>query len=104
MAILRMWTPSAGETCEAMSPNDLFTVGRRPSNKIVITDPRVSADHLRFALDEDGSCSVVDLSTNGSYLNGKPLVKQARTPLSAGDVPHAPLMPRPCCMASSSCK
>ena len=83
--LLQVWRPTEESTLP-LSVAAPITVGRRPSSTIVLTDPRVSAEHLTFSIDENGCCSVTDYSTNGSFLNGKPLVKNVRMMLSEGDV------------------
>ena len=50
-----------------------ITVGRSADNLIVVNDPEVSGRHLIFALQPDGLMVWDNNSTNGSYLNGRPL-------------------------------
>jgi hypothetical protein len=50
---------------------DRTTLGRRPYNDIVLTNPLVSGDHCVFELHGLADVYVEDLaSTNGTYLNG----------------------------------
>lgn len=50
---------------------DRTTLGRRPYNDIVLTNPLVSGDHCAFELHGLADVYVEDLaSTNGTYLNG----------------------------------
>ncbi|MBN1812671.1 MAG: FHA domain-containing protein [Anaerolineae bacterium] len=60
--------PQPGQTF--MLDRDWLTVGRDPSNDIVINDPQVSRQHLRVT--RQGQMVVIeDLgSTNGSFANG----------------------------------
>jgi predicted component of type VI protein secretion system len=60
--------PQPGQTF--MLDRDWLTVGRDPSNDIVINDPQVSRQHLRIT--RQGQMVVIeDLgSTNGSFANG----------------------------------
>lgn len=54
-----------------------ITLGRRPSNDVRLTDRSVSGAHARLEID-DGALFIEDLqSTNGTYLNGRP-VQRAR--------------------------
>lgn len=62
----------------------VLTVGRRDDNDIVIDDPSVSACHARFSMEDEGGLFVVDLgSSNGTWLNGRQVVRQR---LVSGDV------------------
>ena len=61
----------------------LWTIGRDKSNKLVIEDSRVSRSHARVEYTDVG-CEYVDLGSScGSKLNGKPVL---RARLKAGDV------------------
>lgn len=60
------------------------TVGRGQENSIVINDDKVSRTHLQIVQDDNGNISVVDLgSSNGTYVNGRRIVSEAR--LKKGD-------------------
>ena len=49
----------------------IYLVGRDSACDIVLEDNSVSRNHLQLAVEDDGSCRVVDLnSTNGTYVNG----------------------------------
>jgi predicted component of type VI protein secretion system len=74
--------PQPGQTF--MLDRDWLTVGRDPSNDIVINDPQVSRQHLRIT--RQGQMVVIeDLgSTNGSFANGVRLT--GPHVLSNGDV------------------
>ncbi len=59
-------------------------IGRDPSNQVVIPDDTFTSRHHAWITFEDGDFWIEDLgSTNGSLLNGHPIVK--RQVLSAGD-------------------
>lgn len=60
--------PQPGQTFTLES--DLFTLGRDPSNNIVIDDPQISRQHARIV--RQGNLMVIeDLgSTNGTFANG----------------------------------
>lgn len=84
------------------------TIGRLPSNQIVLAEERVSRRHALINAQEEGEFWLVDLgSGNGTYLNGRRLVQPTllrdgdrveigscqlvfRQPSAASD------MPRPC--------
>lgn len=61
---------------EVQLAKDRTTVGRRPYNDIVIDNLAVSGEHA--AIQMNGSDVVLDdlNSTNGTYVNGKPIKKQ----------------------------
>lgn len=49
----------------------IYVVGRDSTCDIVLEDGSVSRNHLQLAVEDDGSCRIVDLnSTNGTYVNG----------------------------------
>ncbi len=61
---------------------DRVTLGRRPHNDVVIDNLAVSGEHAVLLREADGYV-VQDLgSTNGSYINGKPI---KRAPFREGD-------------------
>lgn len=61
-----------------------MTIGRDPSNSIVVADPSVSAEHAAVRLRDD-AWLLVDLgSTNGTMLNGVGVDARGRE-LQAGD-------------------
>lgn len=56
---------------------DRTTVGRRPYNDVVIDNLAVSGEHAAIVM-SGGEVSIEDLnSTNGTYVNGKSVKKQA---------------------------
>ncbi|MDP5217205.1 type VI secretion system-associated FHA domain protein TagH [Ruegeria sp. 2205SS24-7] len=65
-----------------------LTVGRGPANDLVLPDPDKTLSKSHFAIeDQAGSVVVVDLSTNGTFLNySKIPLGRTPTPLSNGDV------------------
>lgn len=61
-----------------------ISIGRDPKNVIVVDDVQVSRQHLRI-FQKDQELFVEDLkSTNGTFLNGKPLTKSQK--LKNGDL------------------
>lgn len=65
-----------------------LTVGRGPANDIVLPDPdRVLSKSHCVIEDHNGNVMIVDLSTNGTFLNySKIPLGRTPTPLNAGDV------------------
>lgn len=56
---------------------DAITVGRDLSNQIVVQDPEVSRWHLKLIRNPEGGYRIQDLeSTNGTMLNGAPVVEE----------------------------
>jgi adenylate cyclase len=52
-----------------------LSLGRSPTNDVVIDDPQVSWRHALIHVEHDGTFSLIDLgSTNGTYLNERRLV------------------------------
>jgi hypothetical protein len=73
--------PSAGQVY-SLSPTTTVSVGRGPTNDIVLDDDAVSGQHCRFR-PEDGRFLVYDLeSTNGTYVNDRRIQRHA---LAEGD-------------------
>ncbi|MFN4171912.1 MAG: type VI secretion system-associated FHA domain protein TagH [Pseudorhodobacter sp.] len=65
-----------------------LTIGRGPENDVVLPDPDrlISKNHCTIE-DQDGDVTVIDFSTNGTFLNyGKVPLGQVPTPLNDGDV------------------
>jgi len=65
-----------------------LTIGRGPENDVVLPDPdrQISKTHCVLE-NHNGSLVVVDLSTNGTFLNyGKIALGRTPTPLNDGDV------------------
>jgi pSer/pThr/pTyr-binding forkhead associated (FHA) protein len=66
-------------------PDDATTIGRSETCSIQIVDPAISSRHLQISRGGGDSYTVGDLgSTNGSIVNGQPLLMD--TPLRDGDV------------------
>ncbi len=65
-----------------------LTVGRGPSNDLVLPDPDRMLSKNHFVIeDHNGNIVIVDLSTNGTFLNySKVPLGRATTPLNNGDV------------------
>jgi len=73
----------AGRT-ETLSPGGVYTIGREGAD-IALQDVKVSRKHAEIGLYGPGAYMLRDLaSTNGTWLNGKPVGDRA--PLNNGDV------------------
>lgn len=73
-----------GEKIEALLNQPEIEIGKAAHNKLVLSDPTVSATHA-IALVRDGGYSIVDLgSSNGTFINGTRLSGDAHT-LQHGD-------------------
>jgi pSer/pThr/pTyr-binding forkhead associated (FHA) protein len=80
---LEMSLPDGGKQEFELSKSQI-TLGRDPSNDIILTDSKVSRMHARIEIDDKGGVRLIDLgSTNGSKLNGE---KVAEMRLSPGDI------------------
>lgn len=78
--------PGDGAPIVMIGPS--LTIGRGPENDVVLPDPDrlISKNHCVIE-DNDGDVTVVDFSTNGTFLNyGKNALGRVPTPLNDGDV------------------
>ena len=78
--------PGDGRPIVMRGPN--LTIGRGPENDVVLPDPdrQISKTHCVIE-NHNGNLVVVDLSTNGTFLNyGKIALGRTPTPLNDGDV------------------
>jgi pSer/pThr/pTyr-binding forkhead associated (FHA) protein len=63
-----------------------ITIGRKPGNDLHFNRPEISGSHASFLLEND-NFYVTDLgSTNGTLLNGAPIVAKEKYPLNTADV------------------
>ena len=63
-----------------------ITIGRKPGNDLHFNRPEISGSHAAFLLEND-NYYVTDLgSTNGTLLNGAPIVAKEKYPLTSQDV------------------
>ncbi len=70
---------------------DMLLVGRDcgrvdPSRRVVLDDPKVSREHLELRRNSDNAAVLVDLSTNGTSVNGRRLERGDETPLADRDL------------------
>ena len=59
----------------------LILAGRDPTLDIVINEKVVSRRHAKFAIEHDGTISIYDMSSDGTFVNGAPAWKEAKTTL-----------------------
>ncbi len=55
-------------------------VGRKGTQKIAITDTTVSREHCKLTRNADGSYTLENLSANGTYVDGKSIIRTVVTP------------------------
>ena len=60
----------------------VITIGRDPSCSIVINDPQISRRHAIIKVSDLGKIEIVDLSSNGTSVNGNPLRKNVPCPVT----------------------
>jgi Nif-specific regulatory protein len=83
-AYLHVVDPVVGESLVRLTPGGRLTLGRAPSNDIVLHDERASRVHAEIRPVE-GRWSIRDLqSRNGTTINGEPV--SGDRPLTAGDI------------------
>ncbi|HJL19437.1 MAG TPA: FHA domain-containing protein [Sandaracinaceae bacterium LLY-WYZ-13_1] len=71
--------PGQGPAAQGQRPSEI-TIGRDPSNTIVLENPVVSARHARITRNPQGGFLVEDLgSTNGTYLRGERITQRVVT-------------------------
>lgn len=77
-----------GDGRPAMMQGGSLTVGRGPANDVVLPDPDRTLSKNHFVIeDHNGNVVIVDLSTNGTFLNySKIPLGRTPTPLNNGDV------------------
>ena len=69
--------------------SDQIVMGRDPSSPIQLHGVGISREHFAL-INKDGSVFLQDLSSNGTWLNGKQLIKQGVEPIQNGDVIEIP--------------
>lgn len=52
---------------------DIITIGRDPKRDIPIAGEKISRNHAQIEREADGTFTVIDLSTNGTFMNGERL-------------------------------
>lgn len=62
-----------------------YTLGRGYDSDIILTDPHVSAHHLKISFDGEKWNAEDAASENGVFINGKPLAPKGMATISSGD-------------------
>jgi DNA-binding CsgD family transcriptional regulator len=60
-------------------------VGVRAEQRLVVDDPAVSRNHLEVQVDRQGAATLVDMSTNGTRVNGATVARGTPFALADGD-------------------
>ena len=88
-AIQRLWfEPVAGPDVEGfwLEPGDVLTYGRGSQCEVKLLEATISRQHGRIASSENG-CFIIDLGSRlGTYINDIQCVKEANSPVTAGDI------------------
>lgn len=81
--VVAYWCSDDGTMRIPLSPG-MYTIGRRPSNNIVIPDPYVSGNHAILLVEPD-LVNVEDVgSTNGTFVDDTKLIPHVAAPLPFG--------------------
>ena len=62
-----------------------LAVGRHQSKTLVLNKPVISCDHCRFFCSKTGELCILDTSSNGTFVNGKRLLRDQPHVLQSGD-------------------
>jgi len=82
-AVVAYWCSHDGTMRIPLSPG-MYTIGRRPSNHIVIPDPYVSGNHAILLVEPD-LVNIEDVgSTNGTFVDDTKLIPHVAAPLPFG--------------------
>lgn len=81
--VVAYWCSDDGTMRVPLSPG-MYTIGRRPSNHIVIPDPYVSGNHAILLVEPD-LVNIEDVgSTNGTFVDDTKLIPHVAAPLPFG--------------------
>ncbi|GIV17638.1 MAG: hypothetical protein KatS3mg022_3073 [Armatimonadota bacterium] len=81
--VVAYWCSDDGTMRVPLSPG-IYTIGRRPSNHIVIPDPYVSGNHAILLVEPD-LVNIEDVgSTNGTFVDDTKLIPHVTAPLPFG--------------------
>jgi class 3 adenylate cyclase len=81
---------AGGEPGSPIHVHGRFYVGREcagvdPAQRLVVDDPKVSRSHLELHVEPSGDVTAIDLSTNGTLLNGLRMDRAIPVDLADGD-------------------
>lgn len=81
--VVAYWCSEDGVLRVPLSPG-IYTIGRRPTNHIVLPDPYVSGNHAILTVQPDG-VNIEDVgSTNGTFVDDTKLIPHVAAPLPFG--------------------
>ncbi|MER3474217.1 MAG: hypothetical protein C4335_09350 [Armatimonadota bacterium] len=81
--VVAYWCSDDGTVRVPLAPG-MYTIGRRPSNHIVIPDPYVSGNHAVLLVEPD-QVNIEDVgSTNGTFVDDTKLIPHVSAPLPFG--------------------
>lgn len=86
--LMVMKLQSMRDACPSIivAPGTNVTIGRDPSLSCVIKDGRISGKQCTIYCDSSNNMSIMDTSSNGTFVNNKRLIKQTMQPLHGNDV------------------
>jgi hypothetical protein len=65
----------------------IITIGRSLENDVVINDPTVTRhNHLQIIRDDNGNFTLIDSSTNGTFVNNRKVPEGTNIPLHSTDI------------------
>ncbi len=67
-----------------ISPSTTISIGRDPSNDIWIGEAHISRVHLEVSSDAHGQLTMIDRSSNGTFLDGERLPREISVPALGG--------------------
>ncbi|KAJ3130197.1 hypothetical protein HK098_005444 [Nowakowskiella sp. JEL0407] len=73
----------------SINPDSTISFGRSQECTVILEEKRISSAHCEITAENEDSeyyAYITDLSTNGTFINGKRLVKDKRCKLKSGDV------------------
>lgn len=63
-----------------------ITIGRDPGSNVFIDDPMISRRHALIRIHPTGKMELVDMSSNGTFVNGVKLASNVPVPISRKDI------------------
>ncbi len=79
----------AAETFELSLENGPVTLGRGPESPVPLDDTLISRNHVSVTA-QQGTLCVMDLSSNGVWVNGQPMPKMTPVPVGEKDEVRVP--------------